>query len=60
MPDYSQHYNLIKPKKEENYDIDDVNRINADIIDSELYSKVEKEAEKVYHNMILMTIIKEN
>ncbi len=46
MPDYSQHYNLIKPKKEENYDIDDVNRINADIIDSELYSKVEKEAGK--------------
>lgn len=46
MPDYSQHYNLIKPKKEENYDIDDVSRINADIIDSELYSKVDKEAGK--------------
>ena len=46
MPDYSHHYNLIKPKKEENYDIDDVSRINMDIIDSELYQRVEKEAGK--------------
>lgn len=42
MPDYTEHYNLKKPKKTENYDINDVTRDNADLIDKALYEKVDK------------------
>lgn len=42
MPEYTNNYNLIKPKKSENYDIDDVTRTNADILDTILYQKVGK------------------
>lgn len=42
MPDYTQHYNLKKPKATENYNIYDVTRDNADLIDEELYKRVEK------------------
>ena len=42
MPDYTQYYNLIKPKKGENYDVDDTTCTNMDIIDTQLANKVEK------------------
>lgn len=42
MPDYTEHYSLKKPKQTENYDIDDVTRDNADLIDKALYEKVDK------------------
>lgn len=42
MPDYTQYYNLIKPKKGENYDVDDTTCTNMDIIDTQLGNKVEK------------------
>lgn len=42
MPDYTKNYNLIKPKKSENYDIEDVTNTNMDIIDTQLGNKVEK------------------
>ena len=42
MPDYTQHYNLIKPKKGENYDVDDTTCINMDIIDTQLENKMDK------------------
>ena len=42
MPDYTTHFNLIKPKKSENYDIDEVTRTNADLIDTILFGKVDK------------------
>lgn len=42
MPDYTQHYNLIKPKKGENYDVDDTTRTNMDIIDTQLENKMDK------------------
>ena len=42
MPDYTEHYNLVKPKKTENYDIDEVTRKNMDIIDENLFKKQEK------------------
>lgn len=42
MPDYTQYYNLIKPKKRENYDVDDTTCTNMDIIDTQLANKVEK------------------
>lgn len=46
MPDYTENYNLKKPRKSENYNIDDVTRDNADLIDKILYQKVEKVAGK--------------
>jgi len=42
MPDYTQNYNLVKPKKEENYDIDDVTNKNMDVLDGVLYGKIDK------------------
>ena len=42
MPDYTTNYALIKPKKSENYDIDDVTRKNMDTIDTQLFNKVDK------------------
>lgn len=42
MPDYTEHYSLKKPKKTENYDINDVTRDNADLIDKALCEKVDK------------------
>lgn len=42
MPDYTTNYALIKPKKSENYDIDDVTRKNMDTIDTQLANKVDK------------------
>lgn len=42
MPNYTNNLNLIKPKKSENYDIDDVTNKNMDIIDAELMNRVEK------------------
>lgn len=46
MPDYTKNYNLKKPRESENYNIDDVTRDNADLIDKILYQKVEKVAGK--------------
>ena len=46
MPDYTKNYNFIKPKKTENYDIDDVTRKNMDITDTELFNKQNKEPGK--------------
>ena len=46
MPDYTENYNLKKPRESENYNIDDVTRDNADLIDKILYQKVEKVAGK--------------
>lgn len=46
MPNYTNNYNLTKPKKSENYDIEDVTSKNMDIIDTELFNKVEKVAGK--------------
>lgn len=46
MPNYTQNYNLIKPKENENYDIEDVTNTNMDIIDTQLGNKVEKIAGK--------------
>ena len=42
MPDYTQNYNLIKPKKSENYDVDDTTNTNMDIIDTQLGNKMDK------------------
>lgn len=42
MPNYTKKINLIKPKKSENYDIDEVTNTNMDIIDTELDKKVNK------------------
>lgn len=42
MSDYTANYALIKPKKSENYDIDDVTRKNMDTIDTQLFNKVDK------------------
>lgn len=42
MPDYTQNYNLIKPKKGENYDVDDTTSTNMDIIDTQLGNKMDK------------------
>lgn len=42
MPNYTQHFNLIKPKKTENYDIEDVTTKNMDILDEELFGKEDK------------------
>lgn len=42
MPNYTTNYNLIKPLKEENYDVDEMINKNMDIIDATLYKKVEK------------------
>lgn len=42
MPDYTQNYNLIKPKKSENYDVEDTTNTNMDIIDTQLGNKMDK------------------
>lgn len=42
MPNYTQNYNLVKPQKSENYDIDKVTNQNMDIIDVALNGKVSK------------------
>lgn len=42
MPNYTKNLNLIKPKKSENYDIDEVTNKNMDIIDTEIDKKVNK------------------
>lgn len=42
MPNYTNNLNLIKPKKSENYDIDEVTNKNMDIIDTEIEKKVNK------------------
>ena len=42
MPDYTQYYNLMKPKKGENYDINDTTNTNMDIIDTQLENKMDK------------------
>lgn len=43
MAEYTTHYNLKKPAKNENYNIDVANE-NNDIIDEKLYGKVDKKA----------------
>lgn len=45
MAEYTTHYNLKKPAKNENYNIDVANQ-NNDIIDEKLYGKVDKKAGK--------------
>lgn len=45
MAEYTIHYNLKKPAKNENYNIDVANS-NNDIIDEKLYGKVDKKAGK--------------
>ncbi len=40
MPDYTKNYNLIKPYKSENYDVDEINNMNMDIVDAELSRRV--------------------
>ena len=42
MPNYTKHYNFIKPNKTENYDIEDVTTKNMDILDEELFGKEDK------------------
>lgn len=42
MSNYTQNYNLVKPQKSENYDIDKVTNQNMDIIDVALNGKVSK------------------
>ena len=42
MPNYTKNYNLIKPNKTENYDIEDVTTKNMDILDEELFGKENK------------------
>lgn len=42
MSKYTKNYNLIKPDKSDNYDIEDVATKNADTIDTVLFSKVDK------------------
>lgn len=46
MPNYTNNYSLIKPKKGENYDVNETTGKNMDIIDTELHKKVEKQAGK--------------
>ena len=45
MAEYTKHYNLKKPAKSENYNIDVANE-NNDIIDEKLYEKVDKKPRK--------------
>lgn len=45
MAEYTTHYNLKKPAKNENYNIDVANE-NNDIIDEKLYGKVDKKVDK--------------
>ena len=42
MADYTSNYNLIKPKKSENYNVEETTSTNMDIIDTELFGKQEK------------------
>lgn len=46
MANYTKHYNLIKPEKSDNYNIEDVTIKNADIIDEKLFEKQEKQPGK--------------
>lgn len=41
MPNYTEHYNLIKPLENENYNVSVANTNNI-IIDNAIYGKVEK------------------
>lgn len=41
MSNYTEHYNLKKPLKTENYDVDVANN-NNDIIDEKIYNKIDK------------------
>ena len=42
MPGYTTNYNLIKPLKSENYDVDETTRTNMDMIDTFLFEKIDK------------------
>lgn len=46
MSNYTKNYNLIKPLGTEQYDINEVTNINADIIDTELADCVRKDGKK--------------
>lgn len=46
MSEYTKYYDLIKPKSSENYDIEQVTRKNADLIDTILQKKVDKASGK--------------
>lgn len=46
MPNYTDHYKLIKPKPSESYNIEEVTCTNADVIDEELFKKQQKESGK--------------
>ena len=60
MPDYTQNYNLIKPKKSENYDVEDTTNTNMDIIDTQLSNKMDKVPVKDLAQMILQIITRIN
>lgn len=47
MANYTKNYNLIKPTKNEQYDIEDVTNTNMDIIDAELINCIKKDGNKV-------------
>lgn len=47
MANYTENYNLIKPTKNEQYDIEDVTNTNMDIIDAELNNCIKKDGNKV-------------
>ena len=47
MANYTENYNLIKPTKNEQYDIEDVTNTNMDIIDAELINCIKKDGNKV-------------
>ena len=42
MPNYTSNYSFVKPKKGENYDVDQTTNTNMDLIDTELFKKVNK------------------
>ena len=46
MANYTENYNLIKPTKNEQYDIEDVTNTNMDIIDAELINCIRKDGNK--------------
>lgn len=47
MANYTENYNLIKPQKNEQYDIEDVTNTNMDIIDLELADCVRKDGKSI-------------
>lgn len=49
MSEYTEHYNLKKPAQSENYDVDVANTNNT-IIDTTLFSKVDKKPRKRFIN----------